>query len=49
MDLIGILANKPVEEEEKSMLTVGFSSLMQKRVADLEDESTPISNGKHPS
>ena len=31
-----------------SMLVVGFVSRMRKRVADLEDESTLISNGKRP-
>ena len=29
------------------MITNGFATRMRKKVADFEDESTPISNGKH--
>ena len=48
MDWTGILVNKPAEEEEMSILAVGFAARMQKRVAESEDESTPISDGKRP-
>ena len=46
VDWMGILASEPDEEEEMSMLAVGFATWMHKWVADLKDESTPISNGK---
>ena len=48
MDWTGILVNEPSTEEEMSMLAIGFVAPMRKRVADSEDESTPISDGKHP-
>ena len=48
VDWTGILASEHVEEEEMSMLAVGFAAWMQKQVADLEDESTLISDGKCP-
>ena len=48
MDWTGILVNEPVEEEEVPMLVVGFAAHMRKWVADSEDESTPISDGKCP-
>ena len=46
MDWAGIIACEPAEEEEMSMLAVGFSTRMRKRVGDSKDESTPISYGK---
>ena len=48
MDWTGILANECIEEEKMSMLVVGFVARMRKRVADLEDESTPTYDGKLP-
>ena len=48
MDWTGILASEPAEEEEMSILAARFSARMRKRVADLEDESTPISDRKCP-
>ena len=48
MDWTSILASESVEEEEISTLAVGFATWMRKRVADSEDKSTPISNGKRP-
>ena len=44
MDWTGILANELAEEEEMSM----FATQMRKRVANLEDKSTLISDGKRP-
>ena len=46
VDWTGILASEPTEEEEMSMLAARFVALMQKWVADSEDESTTISDGK---
>ena len=48
VDWVGVLANEFVEEEEMSMLTVGFAAWMRKWVSDLEDEPTPIPDGKSP-
>ena len=48
MDRAGILSSDSVEEGDMSMLVVGFAAQMRKRVMNLEDEPTPISNGKHP-
>ena len=46
VDWTGILSSEYAEEEEMSMLTAGFAVRMQKWVAESEDESTPISDGK---
>ena len=48
VDWTRILASEPAEEEEMFMLAAGFIARMQKWVANLEDESTPISDGKRP-
>ena len=48
MDWAGILANESVEEEEMSMLAIGFAARMQKLDADLEDEPTLIPDRKRP-
>ena len=48
MDWMGILASESIEEEEMSMLAIGFNTRMRKRVEDSKDESTPISDGKRP-
>ena len=48
MDWTGILTSEPAEEEEMSMLATEFVARMRKWVADLENESTPISVGKYP-
>ena len=48
MDWVGVLASESAEEEEMSMLAIRFSACMGKRDVDLEDEPTPISDGKHP-
>ena len=47
VDWTSILASEPVEKKEMSMLAARFAAHVPKRVADSEDESTPISNGKH--
>ena len=48
MDWTGIIASESTEKMKMSMLAFGFASWMQKWVVDSEDESTPISDGKHP-
>ena len=48
MDWAGVLASESTEEDEMSMLAVGFATQIRKRDADLEDELTPIPNGKRP-
>ena len=48
VDWVGVLANESVEEEEISMLVVGFSAWIRKWVSDLEDEPTPVLDGKRP-
>ena len=48
MDWTVILANEHAKEEEMFMISVEFATRMRKRVADLEDESTPISDEKCP-
>ena len=48
MDREGILASDSVKEGDMSMLVVGFATRLPKRVMNLEDEPTPIPNGKHP-
>ena len=48
MDWISILSSESVEEEEMSMLAAEFAARILKRVADLEDEPTPILDGKRP-
>ena len=47
VDWTGILTSEYTKEEEMFMITNGFATRMRKKVADLEDEYTPISNGKH--
>ena len=48
MDWWSVLTSKSAEEEEKSMLVVGFVAQMCKQTADLDDEPTPTSDRKHP-
>ena len=48
MDWTSILANESTEKEKMYMVAVGFATWMRKWVVDLEDESTPISDGKRP-
>ena len=48
MDWTGILDSESAEEEEMFMLITGFAARIRKLVADSEDESTPIFDGKHP-
>ena len=48
MDWAGVLASEPAKEEEMFMLATGFAARMQKGDADLENEPTPIPDGKRP-
>ena len=48
MDWSGVLASKSTEEEEMSMLAIGFAARIQKRIVDSKDESAPTSDGKRP-
>ena len=40
MDWMSIIANEPAKEEEMSRLAAGFATLMHKRAAGSEGEST---------
>ena len=46
MDWSDVLAIESVEEEEMSMISIGFSAWMRKRTEDSEDEPAPTSDGK---
>ena len=46
MDWKGVIVSEPIEEEEMSILTVGFTVRIRKRAAGLEGETTPRSGGK---
>ena len=48
VDWSGVLSSESAEEDEMSMLATGFAARMQKRIADLEDESAPTFEGKRP-
>ena len=48
MDWSSVLASESTEEEEMSTLAVGFAAHMRKRDVDLEDEPSPIPDGKRP-
>ena len=48
MDWVSVLATEFAEEDDMPMLAAGFPAWMRKWDTDLEDEPTPIPDGKRP-